>query len=93
MIISLQLLINDWVNTTFTNHGNFCEHYPVQCSEGAIRLYGYKIATINDDHVLFHQCQLTNQTSACDVIIYAGDPKFFNKLKRRIDRRIKFGIA
>lgn len=92
MIISLQLLVNDWVNETFTNHGEFCEHYPVQCSADTIRICGYKIATINDDHVVFHECQFM-KGSTKDVILHAGDPKFFLKLRGRINRRMKYGIA
>ncbi len=99
MIISLQLLVNDWVNETFVNHGNYCEHYPVQCHDNVIRLYGYKVATINEDHVVFHECQWTDTkhgstwSASKDVIIQAADPKFFRKLKRCINKRMKFGTA
>jgi hypothetical protein len=99
MIISLQMLINDWINDTYNNHGDFCEHYPIQCSEGRISMCGYKIATINDDYIVFHECMWIStkmhpsRSDSKDVILQAADPKFFAKLKRRIDRRLKFGVG
>ena len=92
-MISLQLLVNDWVSENFTNHGQFCEHYPIQCTDDVIRMFGYKIATIHDDHVVFHECQFMSGSKKTDVVLHAGDPKFFTKLKGRINRRMKYGVA
>lgn len=62
-------------------------------------MYGYKIATILDNQVIFHECMWISmkmhpsKSGTKDVILYAADPKFFSKLKRRINRRLKFGVG
>lgn len=99
MIISLHVLINDWVSDTYNNHGEFCEHHSIQCYDDTIRMCGHKIATIFDDHVVFHEILWVStkmhpsRSGNKDIILPAADPKFFSKLKRRINRRLKFGVG
>lgn len=89
------MIISDWVTENYTNHGEFCDHYSINCTDNVIRMYGYKIATIHDDYVIIHECLWLGAKNADykDVTLYAADPKFFQKLKRRLNRRMKLGVA